>query len=354
MPPKVSVVMAVWNGERYLGESIDSILNQTFHDFEFIIIDDGSFDATPNILARYEQHDPRIIIHRFKHNLGLSTALNFGIKKVRGEYIARMDADDISKPERFQEQVSYMDAHPDVGICGGWVKLIGDSKNTVWKFPTEHSSIHAQLFFANSLAHPTIMMRASTIKKHDLKYDSSIRYAQDYELWSRAISMVKIAQLEKILLNYRVHFTETGSRYRQEQIKTHENVYRRLLDSLHIKYSDDELNLHKKISLQQFEADKNTLWEVRSWLEKILQANHQFGIVNIHAMEYEIGLHWTRICNLAKCNPVYLFSQIQCSKLPFRNKKGFIKSLSLINFIGKKIIILVAGFIKNTLGMIIK
>src|SRR5512134_3549033 len=105
MIPRVSVVMSVYNGEKYLEEAVESILNQTFRDFEFIVVDDGSSDSTPRLLALYERRDPRVLIYRFDDNRGLSTALNFGIERARGKYIARMDADDISLPNRLQEQV---------------------------------------------------------------------------------------------------------------------------------------------------------------------------------------------------------------------------------------------------------
>ena len=134
MPPRISVVMSVHNGEQYLDEAVESILHQTFQDFEFIIVDDGSHDSTPSLLARYQQRDPRIQVHRFEENRGLSSALNLGIRLARGEYIVRMDADDISLPHRFKRQIEYMETHVEVGVCGALTENIGEGAARVARY----------------------------------------------------------------------------------------------------------------------------------------------------------------------------------------------------------------------------
>ncbi len=129
--PRVSVLMSVYNGERFLRDSVESILGQTFTDFEFLILDDGSTDSTCEILEEYANKDARIVLVRNDRNLGLTRSLNKGLRLVRGEYLARQDADDISLPKRLEMQVKFLDAHPEVGVVGSALEIIDENGNTI-------------------------------------------------------------------------------------------------------------------------------------------------------------------------------------------------------------------------------
>lgn len=152
--PLISVVMAVYNGADYLVPAIDSILQQTYSHFEFIIINDGSTDDTTKILQHYEQLDERIKVYA-QANQGLPISLNRGIRLARGKYIARMDADDISLPERFAKQVEFMESHPEVGVCGTQIKMIGEN-SYVDAYPSSHPAIQCWLLLASGIAHPSV------------------------------------------------------------------------------------------------------------------------------------------------------------------------------------------------------
>jgi len=336
MPPEVSVVMSVYNGEKYLAEAIESILNQRFTDFEFIIIDDGSFDSSPSLLARYGQRDPRILIHRFDRNRGLSTALNFGIHHARGEYIARMDGDDISLPNRLQEQVVFMDAHPKIDICGTWVELIGDFQGQVWKYPTQHEAIYARMLFANTLVHPSVIMRVVSIKRHALLYDENIRYAQDYELWSRAVTSVKLANLDQILLKHRIHAQGTGAKHREGQYKKHEMIYRRLLSPFELEYIDENLSLHQQIGTYKYGEDIEFLRRARHWLEGLSRANHNTQVIPSNIFDAELSARWTQSCQFSLASPFALGFEILASPLPFRNATHLVKLRRALSFVFQK------------------
>jgi hypothetical protein len=200
---KVSVVMSVYNGERYLREAIDSILGQTFRDFEFIIVDDGSTDGTWAILQSYD--DPRIFLLRNEENIGLTRSLNKGLAVVQGDYIARMDADDISWPERLEKQVAYLDVHPEVGLIGTSVEIIGErgERLAVLRRPMDPTFITWSLLFDNCLVHSTVMYRRSLVEKLG-GYNPS-RYAQDYGLWSRMSFETQVAKLPEVLVSWRRH-----------------------------------------------------------------------------------------------------------------------------------------------------
>jgi glycosyltransferase involved in cell wall biosynthesis len=207
--PKVCVLMSVYNGERFLRETIESILNQTFTDFEFIIINDGSTDASSEILEEYAQKDSRIrLIHQ--ENMGLTKSLNKGFGMAHGEYIARMDADDISEPTRFEKQVDFLDAHPSIGIVGINSYIIDERGNILReiKHPTSHDEIMSKILLDNKFIHSSVMLRKILLKKYGY-YNEKLTYAQDYELFLRLSTHTKLANLPDPLHRWREN-TSTG------------------------------------------------------------------------------------------------------------------------------------------------
>jgi glycosyltransferase involved in cell wall biosynthesis len=202
MKPKVSVLLPVYNAESYIGEAIESILNQSFKDFEFVIINDGSSDKSEEIILSYK--DERISYHKNPHNLKLVATLNKGLELVRGEYIARMDSDDISLPERFIKQVKFLDQNPEVGVCGSNVELFGE-----WNFITDVSNtsndVDAELLLKNPIFHPTVMFRKSLIDKTGIRFNPAFEHLEDYYFWAELSKFTRLVNLEDILLRYRWH-----------------------------------------------------------------------------------------------------------------------------------------------------
>lgn len=205
-PPSISVIMAVHNGEPYLLEAIDSVFGQTFSDFEFIIVDDASNDRTADILGSYE--DSRLRIVTLATNVGLAEALNIALEYSQGEFVARMDADDVAYPQRFEKQVATLRMHPEVVLLGSYYDLIG--KNGV-KFgeiqvlDSLDSNIRCGLPHANQFCHPSVMMRCEVVKGLGGYRSLAGRYAQDYDLWLRMAEKGKLMNLPQSLLKYRVH-----------------------------------------------------------------------------------------------------------------------------------------------------
>ena len=317
--------MAVYNGAEFLGEAIESILNQTLSDFELIIVNDGSSDDTPVLLAGYAARDARIQKYCFQANRGLAVALNYGIRHASGEYIARMDADDISLPQRLEKQVAFMEANPEVGICGAWVELIGDVERQVWEYPAHHAGIVAKMLFSNALAHPSVMICSGALKQLNLQYDERIRYAQDYELWSRAISWMRLANIPQILVQHRRHANSTGNQFHTAQLNTHEIVARRLLAPFGLGDSDEDINLHCKIGAHQYERDLRFLCQTRVWLRRLSVANLKFRIIPPDSMAAELGQHWTMACLRSGVHPTIVLACIVFTRLHFRGKTGFSK-----------------------------
>jgi len=216
MVPKVSVLMSVYNGEAYLERSIESILSQTFRDFEFLIINDASTDSTEDILKN--AHDPRIKVINNSVNLGLTKSLNRGIGIARGKYIARMDADDLSLPYRFEIQVGFLDSHPEYAILGSSYLLIDQEGRTLSlvKVPVEDSQIRENLLKQNCFGHGSVMIRREAVQKVG-GYDERFKCSQDYELWLRIVEAFKASNIEEALYCWRMSNYSISKRNEWEQ-----------------------------------------------------------------------------------------------------------------------------------------
>lgn len=201
--PKISVIMPVYNTEeKYLREAIESILNQTCTDFEFMIMDDGSSNNAREVISSYK--DSRILYIKNEQNLGLIKTLNKALDLAKGEYIARMDSDDISLPERFKKQSDFLDKNPEIGILGTWFNCIPKDR-VIETFTTDEEIKECMLVNSNNIGHPTVMVRKSIVKTLGIKYDETNLYVEDYALWLSLIDKVKFANIAEILLNYRIH-----------------------------------------------------------------------------------------------------------------------------------------------------
>lgn len=204
--PAVSVLLPVYNAQAYLAEAIESVLTQSFTDFELLAFDDGSSDASLDILHRYEAGDRRVRVFT-RENRGLVATLNELIGLARGRYLARMDADDVCLPDRFARQVTFLDNHPDHLVVGGWYEMInaqGDPIGIV-RSPTDHAAIdEANIAGHTSICHPTAMIRRTAIATSNW-YDQQHFAAEDLDLWLRIAEVGKVANIADLVLRYRMH-----------------------------------------------------------------------------------------------------------------------------------------------------
>jgi hypothetical protein len=216
--PRVSVVMPVHNGGPYLEPAVDSILGQSFPDFEFVIIDDGSTDATPEILRRYEAADHRVRVQH-QEKAGLVASLNRGCALARAGYIARMDADDIAFPDRLARQVDFLDRHPDVAVLGSAVMRIDASGGEIKRnlCPTSHAEIVAALREYTCFTHPSVMLRSAALTAVG-GYRPAYGPAEDYDLWLRLSEHYELANLPDPLLYYRVYPGQLSVRQLDQQV----------------------------------------------------------------------------------------------------------------------------------------
>lgn len=217
--PLLSVVMPVYNARPYLEEAVLSILSQTFEDFEFIIINDGSTDGTKEVLERFADRDDRVrLVHQ--ENRGLVTSLNRGLDTARGSFVARMDGDDISHPERFERQVEFLHSHPEVGGVGTQIKYVdaGGRVTGTWPLPTDPGMVSWKLLFNSCLCHSSTMIRRALLNELG-GYAEWAYLAEDYELWTRIVQVSRLANLPETLLKFRRHEGSVTVSRRPEQIR---------------------------------------------------------------------------------------------------------------------------------------
>ncbi|WP_428026150.1 glycosyltransferase family 2 protein [Arcobacter sp.] len=215
--PIISVIMPVYNAEKYLKESIESILNQTFKDFEFIIINDASTDNSENIILSYT--DLRINYIKNKKNIGVAKSLNKAIQNSKGKYIARMDADDISLTNRLEIQFNYMIENQNIDICASWINHFSNENERIIKTVKSNKEIKTLLLFYNPIPHPTIFMKKEIFTKYNLSYSNTFSKAEDYELWTRAIIFCRFSIIQETLLLYRIHTSQISKNFAELQKK---------------------------------------------------------------------------------------------------------------------------------------
>lgn len=237
--PLVSVIISTYNEEKYIIDSINSILNQNYKNIEVIVVDDASTDNTVNLIKNLKNDKIKLYINDVNKKLAYN--LNFAILKSNGKYIARMDADDISRKNRIKIQVNYLESHKETDIIASFAKTFGDS-NIIKKSLCSYDEVRATLLFTNPICHPTVMFRKSSI---DFTYDERCVAGQDYELWSRIIDRKKIEILNEVLLDYRVVKRQRNPKYLQIQKENGLKARKYLFDKLF-----------------EFSYDKDKYWEI--------------------------------------------------------------------------------------------
>ena len=238
----ISIILPAYNAEKTIGEAIQRIIDQTYKDWELLIINDGSIDGTKTVIQSY--HDPRIKYFENEGNKKLIYTLNRGLELATGEYIARMDADDVALPERLEKQVRFMDMHPDVVASGcGMYEFI--EARTIRTVPCEVNPkrIKVLLFNTSPIYHPTAIIRNSVVQDNNIRYDSSALHVEDYMLWYTLSKYGSLSNINENLLNYRLSETQVSNKYSKEQLNN-KNVVRKLiikdfLSSLQIHWNED-------------------------------------------------------------------------------------------------------------------
>lgn len=291
--PLVSVVMSVYNGEAYLHEAIDSVLNQTYKEFEFIIINDGSTDNSLSVIKSYE--DKRIRLVNNEGNHGLIYSLNKGLEIAKGEFIARMDADDICLPERIEYQVKEFIDHPEAVVVGSDYYLLNGEKNTYIKNRNDSDYQKAVLLFAPCFCHPTVMMR-NVFREKIVFYDPKFIHAEDYKLWTDLYSLGEFLNVGKPLLKYRHHPSQISNQKNESQLSISKEIRHHYLHQLNFKLSERQFEILNIIGDNTFIRSFVLLQEIANCLlhlKKQNEINMKFNEVSFHKFLHKF---WVDSC----------------------------------------------------------
>lgn len=285
--PCVSVIMPAYNVEKYIGEAIESILNQTYQNFEFLIFNDGSTDNTKAVIESYT--DSRIKIFNYSQNKGLVAHLNYGIDVAASKYIARMDADDISHPERLQKQVDYMEANTDIGICGTWYNIIEDPAHIV-KIDTKHDDLKIGLLFNSVFGHPTVIIRTEVLRSNSLLYNNDFMHAEDFKLWVELSRISKLANLNEVLLHYRHHEWQVSNLRKQAQLNKAQVIREQQVEYLFGNKLTDEERQMTGFLFGNYGSDLNAkiFKRILEWSNKLIRINLERNIYKSDKFELVI------------------------------------------------------------------
>ena len=266
--------MPCYNSEKYISEAIESVLDQTFEDFELLIFEDGSTDNSLTILKSFEEVDDRIRIFYDGENKGYLERLNYGLSVAKGKYIARMDSDDICHPQRFELQYQYLESNPEVGVLATDIECIDeygfDQKNWIVSLPKQFYTM--ALLFKNNICHPSVMLRKSELERSSFEYNKDYDTAEDYKAWVDFSKHTQIECLDKVLLKYRVHSKSVSREKRKIQENVSRGVINEQLAELGISLVDYEFALHKRI-LRPGKRSFHEYKESLKWLIRLYQAN---------------------------------------------------------------------------------
>ncbi len=270
--PKVTIYIPLYNREKEIGRAIEGILNQTYTDFELLIIDDGSTDNSLQVVNSFK--DKRIRLVRNDKNKGVVYTRNRAFELAKGEYLAINDSDDYSYPERIQLQVDYLDKNKEVGILGGQAKRIySNNTHDIWKYPCRSEEIKCRLFWGSSMINSTLMMRKDLMQKYNLNYNSNFPVAEDYDLFERAQEYFALRNLDRVCIEYYSHPDNlTNTQQELMNLKAFD-INKRQLEKLNIILSPEQMYIWFKVFSYKFSFTKEELVELLSLGIEIISAN---------------------------------------------------------------------------------
>jgi glycosyltransferase involved in cell wall biosynthesis len=289
---KVSVMIPVYNKAPFLAECLASIFNGTFQDLEVVAVDDASTDDSLSILRACT--DPRLRVIALDRNVGPGGAANRGLEEARGEYIVRLDADDLIVPDRIARQVAFMNAHPEVGASGGALTLFG-ATDVTWRFPLGNEEAQAQLLFGVPVSQGASILRRSVIEQHHLRYGSDWpRIGEDWLFWARMSRVTAFGNLPEVLTLYRRG--EQNISHGRDKVKDHEVILRALFRDLAVPLTDEQLELHL-MALKMFRRPPTAerMRALRTWLDGLLAMNTARGLFPKEAFAKRVERAWSEL-----------------------------------------------------------
>ena len=323
---EISVLMAVYNGEAFLREAIDSILQQTYTDFEFIIINDGSIDKTDEIIQSYT--DPRIVKIDIGFNVGLIESLNRGLQHAQGKYIARMDADDIALKDRFKLQIAAFQNNPNAVVVGtDYYSFSKEGKKRNVTF-NDSDYLKSLLLFGPCFCHPTTMIK-NVFKEKNIEYDRHYLHVEDFQLWTELSALGDFVNINKPLFMYRYHVNQISNLKRMEQMRKCAEIRHHYLSGLGFQCNEEQLKTHHFIGDNYFIKHKSELDDIQDWLMTIINQNKSLKVFSESAFHRSIGKMWMDSCGYTNLG-LFAFRTYFRSNIAVLHKPNIAQKITLL------------------------
>ncbi len=292
--PVLSIIMPLYNSERFIGQAIQSLLTQSFKEFELIIIDDASSDGSLDIVKEFKDGRIRILIN--EKNQGISFTRNKGLNVARGRFIAPFDSDDVAMPDKFAKQVRFLGSHPGYGMIGSWAQLIDHDGNFLkkrWKLPAKPKAIPAILLFRNYFCHSSIIMRREAIPIGG--YDDRLQIGEDYKMWIEIARKWKVWNLSDYLLHYRVHPESMTGKNEAAVNRYDMRIYREGFGPLGIDLSQDQLDLLMLIKDHRSINNRESVLNIEQFLLLIIKRNSEKKVYNHQELVKVVFNRWLKV-----------------------------------------------------------
>jgi glycosyltransferase involved in cell wall biosynthesis len=306
--PRITVAMPAFNSADYIGQAVDSVLAQTWTDFELLLVDDGSSDDTLSIMQQYKT-DSRVRVVILPHNRGRPHARGQCLEHARGEYIAMLDADDWCEPDRLERQLVYLEAHPDISVVGSWSRRVdADGRplpDSMRREPITPEAVRCEMLFRCPLHNPTVLARTAALREHG--YDEHFQNAEDYDLWARMNATCRMANLPLKLTSYRRHAGQATSADELPIEQDWQKIHARLLTALGVIFDEQDLRYHALLhrGRRHFRERTGHAMDIayvrwaRRWLETLMRANAGCQRYPQGALARMVGQLWWALCRKA-------------------------------------------------------
>lgn len=293
--PVITVLMPVYNGEKYIGSAIESILSQTFTDFELLILDDASTDQSVKIIQSFKNERIRLIEN--KKHLGLAKIRQKGVLKSKGKYIAFLDCDDISLPQRLSVQIQFLEKNRDISMVGSWVKVInekGEFTGNIWRHTTSSIFIPSVLLFRNCFTQSSILIKKDCLLHFPFR--NQYWLAPDYDLWTRLVTQYNLANIPEVLIYYRTFKENMSSEKKKEIEECGKRIFFNNLKRLGFIPTNEEVMLHDSLERWQGDYSKETADKIQLWLLKLIDSNEKMHIYPHKVFLTIVRDYWFKAC----------------------------------------------------------
>ncbi|MFT4659776.1 MAG: glycosyltransferase involved in cell wall biosynthesis [Patiriisocius sp.] len=298
--PLVSVIMPAFNADKYISSAIESIIQQSYNNWELIVVDDGSTDKTNEIVRTYMTKDERIKLYVNNINRGLIFTRNRGLENANGKYIANLDSDDISLTSRLEEQVRFLEGNPDYVLLGSGSNLINSLGKKIGvidrNIPNEH--LKTLLLFSNYFINSSVLMRID--KLWNLKYSNNYPLSEDFNLFIELSNKGEIGNLNKSLINYRIHDHNISIERQDELSKVNRLILQKQLLRLDVRPSSSELMIHSSLVNGENVKTESELNDIEAWLFKLIEANQEKKLYDEKLFNYYCAFFYRRACEWTK------------------------------------------------------